>query len=576
MPNYHSPLLPIFAGTLLVSGCLLQPIQQPNDLSAPLTRQLLQPGAAVAIEAPIPPSPLLLVAPISAAVAEVPPAPKTVLNPEVVVSAPPSKPETAADICLEPRDLWSRIREANHLTGYQHRRVLQEINWYSSHPSYLDRVAERATPYLHILVSEAERRQLPMELALLPIVESAFQPFAYSHGRAAGLWQFIPATGTRYGLKQSWWYDGRRDVVESTRAAYDYLEYLNRYFDGDWLLALAAYNSGEGTVRKAIKKNQKRGHSASFWDLDLPQETRDYVPKLIAITTIVNNPPAYGVVLPSIDDTPFLTTVETGSQIDLDLAAELAGISLEDIYRYNPGFNRWATDPEGPHTLQIPITQLAQFEEGIAQYPERDRITWKRHKIRSGEVLGSIAEQYQTTVTLIKQVNEIKGNNIRVGQLLTIPVARQSLQRYQLSSTERMKQLQNRDRDGQRIEHTVQPGDTLWDLARTYGVSSAKMASWNGMAPRDTLRPGQTLVLWTDEAPAISNPASFTHPYESKTRQKIAYTVRAGDSLARIGDRFKVSVAHLKQWNSAAQDKYLQPGDRLVMYVDVRKQSGGI
>ena len=488
-------------------------------------------------------------------------------------------PEQLAASCSEPHDLWSRVRDGFQLSQHYHTRMDKELKWYASHDSYLDRMTQRATPYLHMIVEEAERRGVPTELTLLPVVESAYQPFAYSHGRAAGLWQFVPGTGRRYGLSQTWWYDGRRDVVASTKAAFDYLEYLHRYFDGDWLHALAAYNSGEGTVKKAIARNKRKGKPTDYWSLDLPKETEGYVPKLLAISTLVANPPAQGVILASVPDAPYLGSVDVGSQIDLDLAAELSGITLEDIYRYNPGFNRWATDPNGPHRLLVPIEKVEEFKSALAEYPENERITWERHKIKNGEVLGVIAENYRTNVELIRKVNRIKGNNIRAGQTIIIPVARTNLSRYQLSSSQRLKSIQNREHEGQRVEYRVQEGDTLWEIARKYDVGVQQLAKWNGMAPRDPLRPGIRLVIWTKEAKKVSaiNPADFVHPFEDTTTRRIGYTVRNGDSLAGISERFRVSIDNLKQWNKKlAGKKYLQPGEHITLYVDVKKQSGSI
>ncbi len=487
--------------------------------------------------------------------------------------------EVLAGQCGEPQDLWTRLRKGFQLSEHKHARVQSDLNWYQRHPGYLDRVAERAAPYMHLIVEEIEKRQMPMEIALLPVVESAFQPFAYSHGRAAGLWQFVPGTGRRFGLRQTWWYDGRRDVAEATRAALDYLQYLHRHFDGDWLHALAAYNSGEGTVGRAIRKNKRRGKPTDYWSLNLPKETEGYVPKLLAISTLVANPPAHGVILESIPDEPYLTSVDVGSQIDLDLAAELAEISLEDMYLYNPGFNRWATDPDGPHRLLVPQEKAEIFAENLKQYPAKERIAWKRHRIRSGEVLGVLATRYQTTVSLIKRVNGIRGNNIRAGHTLIIPVARKDLNRYRLSSSQRLQALQNRKRSGYKIRYQVREGDTLWDIARKYDIGVRQLAKWNGMAPRDPLKPGRTLVIWTRDQGKVSaiNPADFIHPFEKTTHRRIGYTVRNGDSLARISQRFRVSVDNLKRWNRRLQGtKYLQPGQRLTLYIDVKRQSGRI
>lgn len=482
--------------------------------------------------------------------------------------------------CDEPRDLWSRVRDGFMLSEHQHPRVEKDLEWFMHHESYLDRMTERATPYLHLIVEEIERRGIPLELALLPVVESAYQPFAYSHGRAAGLWQFVPGTGRRYGLKQTWWYDGRRDVLAATNAALDYLQYLHRYFEGDWLHALAAYNSGEGTVKRAIRRNKRKGKPTDYWSLDLPKETEGYVPKLLAISTLVANPPAHGVILNTIPDTPYLASVDVDSQIDLDLAAELAGITLQEIYRYNPGFNRWATDPNGPHRLLVPVDTVKQFQSALSEYPAKERISWKRHKIKSGEVLGVLAEKYRTSVALIRKVNRIRGNNIRAGQTIIIPVARQDLARYQLSSSQRLKRLKNTQRSGHRLEYHVQEGDTLWSIARKYDVGVKQLARWNGMAPRDPLRPGIKLVIWAKEAQqkvSVLNPAEFVHPFEQNTRRRIGYTVRSGDSLARISGKFRVTIDNLKRWNKKLQDKkYLRPGERITLYVDVKKQSGSI
>lgn len=480
--------------------------------------------------------------------------------------------------CEVEHDLWERMRDGFALLEHNHERVRFDLEWYQRHPAYLSRVVDRASPYMHLIVEELERRDMPMEIALLPVVESAFQPFAYSHGRAAGLWQFVPGTGRRFGLRQTWWYDGRRDVAEATRAALDYLQYLHRHFDGDWLHALAAYNSGEGTVGRAIRRNKRLGRPTDYWSLDLPRETEGYVPKLLAISTLVNNPPAHGVVLDSIPNEPYLTTVNVGSQIDLDLAAELAELSLEDIYLYNPGFNRWATDPQGPHKLLVPIENAEVFKQNLAQYPKRERIAWKRHRIRNGEVLGVLAEKYRTTVSLIRSVNGIRGNNIRAGQTLIIPVARRNLERYSLSASQRLQAVQNRRRNGYKLEYHVRAGDTLWEIARKYEVGVRQLAKWNGMAPRDPLKPGKKLVIWTDDRSKISsiNPADFVHPFDKNTTRRIGYTVRNGDSLARISQRFRVSINSLKRWNKLDGVKYLQPGQRLTLYVDVKRQTGRI
>ena len=462
-------------------------------------------------------------------------------------------------------DLWDRLRSHFRLQDSEHLRTLAEKKWYASHQAYIDRTIERARPYLYLIAEEAERQNVPAELVLLPIVESAFQPFAYSHGRAAGIWQFIPSTGRIFGLKQDWWYDGRRDIQASTHAAFKYLSNLKDSFDGDWLLALAAYNSGQGTVKKAIAHNQRRGKATDFWSLLLPKETRAYVPKLLAIRAIIEHPEQYGIRLEPVANETYLTRVDTGTQIDLALAAELADISIEDLYRLNPAFNRWATDPDGPHYLLLPTDRAETFRENLAQVPESKRIKWARHKIRDGENLGLIAKKYHTTVSMLREVNKLRGNMIRAGHSLIIPVATKHMNSYTLSAVQRTQSIQNSPKHGHKTDYTVRKGDTLWDIAQAHKVSVRTLARWNGMATRDVLRPGQKLVIWH------SGPSS-----NLATTQRINYIVRNGDSLARISQRFNVKIAELRRWNSLPKDKYLQPGQHLTLYVDVTQTAENI
>lgn len=461
-----------------------------------------------------------------------------------------------------PADLWTRVREGFGLPHQTNRRIQPHLDWYRNNPAYLDRVFERAEPFLYHILEQLEARGMPAEIALLPVVESAFDPFAYSHGRAAGLWQFVPATGKRFGLTQDWWYDGRRDVVAATEAALDYLEYLHRFFDGDWMLALAAYNSGEGTVRNAVRRNRAAGRPTDFWNLELPRETRAYVPKLLALSLVVEDPARHGLVLREIANAPHIALVDTGGQLDLAIAAELAGLPIDDLYRLNPGFNHWATHPQGPHRLVLPIDLAEDFGLALAELPPDQRLRWQRHEIRPGETLGHIAKRYQTTVAVLRETNQLSGNTIRAGRHLLVPVAATAASDYRLSAAQRLARNQNKDRGGVRMTHVVQRGDTFWDLSRRYDVPLRSLAQWNNMAPGDTLRPGQQLVVWDRKA-------------ERRTLRTIQYQVRRGDSLARISSRFKVSVNDLLNWNGLSRDQYLQPGQTLKLYVDVTRQAEG-
>lgn len=467
--------------------------------------------------------------------------------------------------------IWPRIRAGFQLTtDDDHASLQNELAWFASHPEYLQRVMQRADPFLYYILKEAEKRNLPTELVLLPIVESAYEPFAYSHGRAAGLWQFIPSTGRIYGLKQNWWYDGRRDIFASTQAALNYLEKLNNQFDGDWMLALAAYNSGSGTVKRAIKHNEKLSRPTDFWHLKLPKETQAYVPKLLALKAIITDPEQYSVSLRCIPDAPGFKQVKTNAQIDLALAAELANIDLETLYNYNPAFNRWATDPDGPYTLLLPVASADSFEEGYSQLPADEHLHWTRHKIKPGETLSEIAAKYKTSVDHLTKVNSIRGNNIRAGKYIMIPVASKDSASYALSSSQRLKAKQSTQHgsNSTQINHTVQNNESFWTISRKYKVDMHKLAKWNGMAIKDPLKNGQKLVVWSTDSKKSS--AQTHNP--NNTVKSIHYTVRNGDSLSRIASRYSVDIKDLHRWN-AIKGKYIKPGQRLKLYIDVTEQS---
>lgn len=481
---------------------------------------------------------------------------------ETALSEPPT-PE-------KPADLWTRMLDGYQLKIPQTPRIERELNWFSSHPDYIQRIQERSRPYLHFILQEIEKRDIPREIALLPAVESAYRPFAYSPGRAAGMWQFIPSTGRQFGLKQNWWYDGRRDVVASTQAALDYLQSLSRQFDNDWELALAAYNSGAGTVRSSIRRNKKRGKPTDYWSLKLPDETSAYVPRLLALAEIFRNPEQHGVSLIAIPDEPYFTTVDIESQLDLALAAEMAGLPIQELYMLNPGLNRWATDPDGPHKLSLPLDRVETFLEKLDDLPAEKRLTWKRYKIKSGDSLSVIARKHGTTTKVLKRVNKLKGSKIRAGKHLLIPVSSKSLDQYAYSADQRKATIQNRARSGNKQHYRVKPGDSLWKIAKTYSISHRKLAAWNGMAPGDPLKPGQRLVIWVKKAPGSD--VSQLNLQPTGTQSRLHYRVRRGDSLSGIAHRFKVSVTDLKHWNTLG-GKYLQPGQQLKLYVDVTEQT---
>ena len=481
--------------------------------------------------------------------------------------------ELAAEIeqALLDDNAWYRLREGMQFNAVDNERVQAQMKWFIEHPGYMQRVMERARPILPFVLDELERRNLPSELALLPIVESAYQAFAYSHGRASGMWQIIPSTGRYLGLKQNWWYDGRRDIIESTHAAINYLESLSKQFDGDWELALAAYNAGPGKIRSAVRYNKKKKRPTDFWHLTrIRNETRDYVPKMFALRELFAHPEKYQLDLVPVNNQVSYEIVELEGQIDLALAADLAGITVNQLYQWNPAFNRWATPPDGPHRLLLPRGKAEQFQLAVAQVPPSERINWVRHKIKNGETLSHISQKYRTTIPLIKEVNNIRGHQIRAGKYLMVPTATKSLNTYSLSQQSRISAIQNTNRSGTKQSHIVRSGQSLWSISRNYGVTTKALAKWNGMAPIDTLSIGQKLVVWTK--PNLSQAPSISQTRPSNALHALRYTVRKGDSLYLIANRFNIKVSDIRRWNEVG--KYLQPGQKLKLYVDITSQSG--
>ncbi len=456
-------------------------------------------------------------------------------------------------------DVWQRIAMQLNMPIPEHKKIDYYRNWYLKHPRHLETVARRAEPFLFLITEKIEQRGLPLELALLPIVESSFDPFAYSHGSAAGLWQFVPGTGKMYGLKQNYWYDGRRDVTAATDAALNYLENLNRRFEGNWDHAIAAYNSGGGRVSSAIRKNKKANKPIDFFSLSLPKETSGYVPKLLALADIVANQKAYNINIPPIANRPVLVQVNPKEQLDLAIAANYAGLTVTELQGYNPAYNQWATAPSGPHHLLIPIEKVEQFNSEASKN-RGNGMKLVRHKVKSGDTLSVLASKYSTTTKVIQAANNLSNTNIRVGQNLMIPASTKNDTIYALSSDNRLTKTQSKANGNYKFNHTVVSGDNLWTIAKKNKVSFQSLAKWNGMGPRDTLRIGQKLVVWKN-----SNDGSIIRP--------VFYKVRSGDTISGIASKFKVRTRDILRWNDLNKSKYLQPGQKLKLYVDVTKVS---
>ena len=501
---------------------------------------------------------------------------------------PPPQLEAVPDLSPEAyTNLLDRVRAGYAIEDVQSYAVDREVATYSSRPDFLDRTFKRGSRYLYYIVAELERRNMPLELALLPVVESAFNPVAYSRSRASGLWQFIPSTGKHYGLKQNWWVDERRDVLMSTNAALDYLQRLHDYFDGDWYLAIAAYNGGEGTVKAAIQRNAGAGRPTDFWSLDLRPETRDYVPKLLAIRRIVGDPSAFGLEFAPIANVPYFGVVDPGRQVNLEEAATLAGISRDDMFALNPAFNRMTTPPDGPHRLLLPVGNVEQFqlamatEEGVAKVAANAVAPppVRTHRVRAGDTLSGIARRYGVQVSDLSAANGMRSSStIHPGDTLKIPGvfdADTAGGNIAAARTDIVAQLPERQRGGGATVartptkssgpkvHVVRAGDTLWAVSKRYDVTVPALAAANGIEPTAALRTGTRL-----EIPG----GSSTGKGEST---RLSYEVRSGDTLTRIADRFNVSVRQLADWNNLSKSQTLRTGQRLVVYSDPARVDGG-
>ena len=395
---------------------------------------------------------------------------------------------------------------------------------------------------------------MPLELALLPVVESAFEPYAYSRARAAGLWQFIPGTGSRFGLKQDWWYDGRRDIVESTRAALDYLQYLHDEFDGDWLLAIAAYNCGEANVERAVRSNRAAGRSVEFWDLKLPKETRAYVPKLLAMKQLVTQPDLYGLAFSPIPNLPYFARVATNGQISMKVAAGIAGMSPAEMYELNPAFHRFATDPTGPYFLLVPVDVADVFSDNLLLLSDEQRMGVAHYTVKRGDSVASVAKQFDTSPADIRQLNNVPSGPLTVGADMRVPGALAELPDKVLLAAAHV------DRPGRSTRHAhvqvVRRGESLWSIARRHGMNVNTLAAMNGMHPGDALRAGQRIKLTTAGSTASTHKA-----------RRMTYTVREGDTVAQIARLFQCSVPDLLAWNGMSSGTHLHAGQKLRIHL---------
>lgn len=450
-------------------------------------------------------------------------------------------------------NIWERISAGLRLQEhYLHPMVEAEISSFTNNTKYFELVALRAEPFLYWIVEEIDRRDLPLELALVPIVESAFNSQAYSSEHAVGLWQFIGSTANSFGLERDWWYDGRRDPLASTVAALDYLELLYAEFNNDWLLALAAYNSGEGSMRRALQSNSAAS-SDKFWNLNLPKETRGHVPRILAVAKIIAEPERFGITLPVIDNTEYFEAVTLDSQIDLVIAAQLAAIAPEELRALNPGYLQWATQPDSNRSLLLPKGKAELFLQQVSNFPAQQRVAWDRYEIKSGDTLGSIAVKMGTRAEILQQINGMSNSGIIAGNSLLIPRNGNASLSIPVPITQPLSP------DPAPGSYRVRRGDNLWSIARRLDQRSADIAAWNNITIDSVLQPGQLLLLKsTDLIAATASNESHTQP--------LSHRVVRGDSLAQIAGKFNVSIEDIVNWNQLKATAYIFPGQEILLF----------
>ena len=403
---------------------------------------------------------------------------------ELINSIEEKQSHAAALAPIVYKDIWQRIRSQLTMVVPDNKEVAKWRNYYLRHPNFMVTISERAEPFLYYIVEEIERRNMPIELALLPIVESAYLPYGVSHKSAAGLWQFMPVAAKRFNLTRNWWYDGRRDIVTSTDAALDYFQFFHRTLGQDWLNAVAAFNSGEGRVGRAIAKNKRAKKAYDFWSLDLPAETTAYVPKLLAIVDILQRADELNYVFSPIKNAPAVTTIALKSQLDITLAAKWANIEAKELIRLNPGLNRGVTPPDDNYQLLVPIASAVSLQNKLASTKQKEWLRWHQYTVKSGDTLSEISAKHSVKVAAIKQLNQLASNNIRIGQTLVLPL------------TSHVLDLSEFTRYGtKRRYHVVKSGDNLWDISRKYKVKVQDLVRWNKLSGNSLLQPKQKLKV---------------------------------------------------------------------------------
>ncbi|MEO8038550.1 MAG: transglycosylase SLT domain-containing protein [Betaproteobacteria bacterium] len=436
----------------------------------------------------------------------------------VAMQGPASVPIVYSDTPKEiVGSLWDRIRAGFAMPELESPLVQRHMTWYLNRPEYLQRMVERSRRYLHYIVEQLEQRGMPLEIALLPMIESAYNPVAYSSAHASGIWQFIPATGRRYGLEQNWWYDGRRDVTAATDAALDYLQKLHGDF-GDWELALAAYNWGEGAVSRAITKNKRNHKPTDYSSLKMPKETAHYLPKLQAVKNLIADPARYGVELEDIPNQPYFIRVNAPSDIDVKRAAQLAEVPIEEFRYLNPAHNRPVISSDGDRMLLLPVEKAEVFATNLEANSD-PLVSWQTVTLKRNESLDKVAARYGISVNTLMQVNGLSHHRrMRPGQTLIVPTPAAMQKNAKLGRSLDPVEYRRPSAGPEMELYRVKQGDTLLRIAKQHRVSTRQIERWNFLK-RGKIAVGQQLTLYPDMAP--------THKKRS-TRTKTAKAHKAG------------------------------------------------
>jgi len=437
-------------------------------------------------------------------------------------------------------NVWDRIKDVNSLKEESlDEKTLQYVNAYLSNPVQLDKLLEKGRYFIYFVLEELERYRLPPELALLPYIESNYDPFSISSSGAMGIWQFMPATARIYGLKDTWWYEQRHDPLESSKAAVKYLAYLHNRFNKEITYTLAAYNGGPTLLEKRIKLNRKAGKPTDYKNLKLPKQTQEYVPKFKAILAIVLNAEKYGINLPDFPNKQVLGTIELDGQVEILAFSEFAGLKPEFVYKLNAGYTKWASPPGDKTTFNIPIELEAILNLKKNKFIQTNQINWVTHTVSKGDSLWKIAEEFDTEVNVLKKVNYLSSNVLSLDQELLIPLSNDQNQTFIPYQA-----------------HIISEGDTLWNLGIQYNISPAEIAKTNGLRIDSPLRIGKELNI---------GDKNIYRTINSKKRT-ILYSVKQGDSLYRIADIFNIEISDIKKINALPNNE-IKPGQVLKIII---------